>query len=27
VNVLFGLCDRLWPDAGDPINHVLIAEK
>ncbi len=27
VNVLFGLCDRLWPDAGDPINHLLIAEK
>ena len=27
VNVLFGLGDRLWPDEGDPINHLLVAEK
>jgi len=27
VNLLFRACERLWPDAGDPINHLLVAEK
>lgn len=27
INLLFRACERLWPDAGDPINHLLVAEK
>jgi SAM-dependent methyltransferase len=27
VNLLFRVCDRLWPDEGDPINHLLVVEK
>ncbi len=27
VNLLFRACERLWPDVGDPINHLLVAEK
>ncbi|MCS6815758.1 MAG: class I SAM-dependent methyltransferase [Blastocatellia bacterium] len=27
ANLFFRACERLWPDAGDPINHLLVAEK